>query len=65
MTKRNIFITTQIFLIISTLMSSCSFTRHTGYQAKTLTGGYSETQLASDIFSVRFQGNGYTIGHAG
>jgi len=61
MTKKNIFITTLIFLIISTLMSSCSFTRHTGYQAKTMTGGYSETQLASDVYSVRFQGNGYTM----
>lgn len=60
MTKRNIFITTQIFLIVSILISSCSLTRHTGYQAKAVTGGYSETQLASDIYSVRFQGNGYT-----
>lgn len=60
MKKRNIFIKTLIFLIGSTLISSCAFTRHTGYQAKAVTGGYSETQLASDIYSVRFQGNGYT-----
>lgn len=32
----------------------------TSYQQKGFTGGYSETQLAPDVFRVNFQGNGYT-----
>lgn len=60
-TKRNTLRTTLLFLFISTLLISCSVTRPTAYQAKAFTGGYSETQLAPDIYSVRFQGNGYTV----
>jgi hypothetical protein len=37
-------------------LSSCA----TSYQQKGFTGGYSETQLAPDVFRVNFEGNGYT-----
>jgi len=37
-------------------LSGCA----TSYQQKGFTGGYSETQLAPDVFRVNFQGNGYT-----
>jgi len=32
----------------------------TAYQAKGLTGGFSQTQLSEYVYEVRFQGNGYT-----
>ena len=32
----------------------------TSYQSNSLTGGYSETQLAPDVFRISFRGNGYT-----
>jgi hypothetical protein len=38
------------------VLSGCA----TSYQQKGFTGGYSETQLAPDVFRVNFQGNGYT-----
>ena len=38
------------------LLSGCA----TSYQQKRFTGGYSETQLAPDVFRVNFAGNGYT-----
>jgi hypothetical protein len=38
------------------VLSSCA----TSYHQKGFTGGYSETQLAPDVFRVNFQGNGYT-----
>lgn len=41
---------------IAGLLSSCA----TSYQTVGFTGGYSETQLAPDIFRVVFRGNGYT-----
>ena len=34
----------------------------TSYQSTSFTGGYSETQLAPDVFRVYFRGNGYTSG---
>jgi len=37
-------------------LSGCA----TSYHQKGFTGGYSETQLAPDVFRVNFQGNGYT-----
>ena len=37
-------------------LSGCA----TSYQQKGFTGGYSETQLAPDVFRVNFAGNGYT-----
>lgn len=38
------------------LLSGCS----TKYQSSGFTGGYQESQLAPNIFSVSFKGNGYT-----
>ena len=38
------------------LLSGCA----TSYQKVGLKGGYSETQLAPDLFRVNFNGNGYT-----
>lgn len=32
----------------------------TSYQPRGLSGGFSETQLAENVFEVRFSGNGYT-----
>ncbi|MCY4244136.1 MAG: hypothetical protein OXU41_05900 [Gammaproteobacteria bacterium] len=32
----------------------------TPYQQRGFTGGFSETQLAENVFEVRFRGNGYT-----
>ena len=32
----------------------------TGYQSSGFAGGYSDTQLAPDVFRITFQGNGYT-----
>lgn len=40
------------------LVAGCS----TPYQSTGLTGGYSQTQLAPDVFRVAFRGNGYTSG---
>jgi hypothetical protein len=46
-----------LLLLASTLvLTSCATT----YQANGLTGGFSETQLDEDLFTVRFAGNGYT-----
>ncbi len=36
--------------------SGCS----TSYQSDSWTGGYSEIQLADNIYKVSFRGNGYT-----
>jgi len=38
------------------VLSGCA----TGYQSTGLTGGYSDTQLAPDVYRVVFRGNGYT-----
>lgn len=38
------------------LLEGCA----TSHQEKGFTGGYSETQLAPDVFRVNFAGNGYT-----
>ena len=32
----------------------------TPYQKKGFTGGFSETQIVENVFSVSFRGNGYT-----
>ena len=40
------------------LLAGCA----TPYQSTGFTGGYSETQLAPDVFRVYFRGNGYTSG---
>ncbi|KAK42445.1 hypothetical protein BG58_03550 [Caballeronia jiangsuensis] len=38
------------------LLAGCA----TGYQPNGLTGGFSETQLDTNVFKVSFRGNGYT-----
>lgn len=38
------------------LVTGCA----TSYQAKSFTGGFSETQLSENIFKINFKGNGYT-----
>ena len=43
-------------IIIISLLMGCA----TPYQSKSLTGGYSETQLAPDVFRIAFRGNAYT-----
>lgn len=46
-----------IFLaILTTFFTGCA----TSYQSGGFTGGYTETQLAPDVFRVVFKGNGYT-----
>ena len=42
--------------VLALLLASCA----TGYQEKGFTGGFSETQLAENIFRVSFNGNAYT-----
>src|ERR1700753_3173424 len=37
-------------------LSACA----TAYQRNGLTGGFSDTQLAENVFQVNFNGNGYT-----
>jgi hypothetical protein len=45
-----------LLLASALLMTSCATT----YQSNGLMGGFSETQLDEDLFTVRFAGNGYT-----
>lgn len=40
-------------LVLISTVASCA----TPYQAKSLTGGYSDTQLAPDVFRIYFRGN--------
>lgn len=47
-----------LFVTVAVLVSGCA----TSYQSTGLTGGYSETQLAPDVFRIYFRGNGYTSG---
>ncbi|MGO8763261.1 MAG: CC0125/CC1285 family lipoprotein [Desulfobaccales bacterium] len=42
--------------IVLLLLAGCA----TSYQSKSLMGGYSDTQLAPDVFRVYFKGNAYT-----
>lgn len=46
-------LTVLLFILIIT---GCS----TSYQSDSFTGGYTETQLADNIYKVSFRGNGYT-----
>jgi len=49
----------QIFAIAAVIfISGCA----TSYHSTGFTGGYSETQLAPDVFRIHFAGNGYTSG---
>lgn len=43
-------------LIVALILSGCA----TPYQNTGLTGGFSETQLQPNVFTVHFRGNGYT-----
>ncbi|MDG2539817.1 hypothetical protein P5Y53_19210 [Dyella jiangningensis] len=43
-------------VVIAFMLGGCA----TAYQAKGLTGGFSETVLAPDTFKIDFRGNGYT-----
>ena len=43
-------------LSIAAFLSACA----TAYQKQGYTGGYSETQLDTNVFTVTFKGNGYT-----
>ena len=46
-----------IFLsLLLVALTSCA----TQYQPKSFSGGFSETQLAENVFKVSFEGNGYT-----
>jgi len=49
---------TNLILALGTLLvlSGCA----TGYHSSGFTGGYSDTQLAPDVYRVVFRGNGYT-----
>jgi len=44
------------FVFVVLAVSGCA----TPYQQRGLAGGFSETQLAENVFEVRFSGNGYT-----
>lgn len=45
-----------IALVVVAALAGCA----TSYQAKSFSGGFSETQLDKNVFRVSFQGNGYT-----
>lgn len=45
-----------VVMVGATVLSGCA----TAYQQQGFSGGYSETQLAPDVFRVNFKGNGYT-----
>jgi len=45
-----------IIPLLFLLLTSCA----TDYQSRGFAGGYSDTQLAPDVFKVTFRGNGYT-----
>jgi hypothetical protein len=47
-----------ILVPLAVCLSGCA----TSYHSKSYTGGFSETQLAPDVFRVYFRGNGYTSG---
>jgi len=47
-------------LLLSTLATACFTACATGYHSGGFTSGFSDTQLARDVFRISFQGNGYT-----
>lgn len=47
-----------LILAAAVLLGGCA----TGYHRVGFSGGFSETQLAEDVFQVSFNGNGYTSG---
>jgi len=46
----------KLLLVLALVLGGCA----TSYQKHGLTGGYSEIQLAENVFEVNFSGNGYT-----
>jgi len=50
------FTTTSLTLVLLSFAVGCA----TPYQSTSFRGGYSDTQLAPDVFRVYFRGNGYT-----
>jgi hypothetical protein len=48
------------FLLLGPTLSGCALAGATGYRPAGSDGGYSELQLAPDMFRVAFQGNIYT-----
>lgn len=47
-----------LLLAVPLIVTGCA----TPYQSNGFAGGYSETQLAPDVFRIHFRGNGYTSG---
>ncbi|MFZ3377361.1 MAG: hypothetical protein WA183_17580 [Chthoniobacterales bacterium] len=47
-------------LLLSMFAAACFTACATGYHSSGFTGGFSDTQLAPDVFRISFQGNGYT-----
>lgn len=45
-----------LILVLPIILSACATT----YQPQGLSGGFSETQLDTNVFKVSFRGNGYT-----
>lgn len=53
---KNLALRSCALLAVAGALSGCA----TAYQAKGLTGGFSETVLSPDTFKIDFKGNGYT-----
>lgn len=49
-----------LVLVAAVLVGGCALTSATAYQPAGSDGGYTELQLAPDMFRVAFQGNPYT-----
>ena len=43
-------------ILLAVLLTGCA----TGYQSRGFTGGFTDSQLAPEVFRVSFRGNGYT-----
>ncbi len=52
--------TPPLVLLLALTFGGCALASATGYQPSGPDGGYSELQLAPDMFRVAFQGNTYT-----
>lgn len=49
-----------LVLVLAVMVGGCALTGATAYQPAGADGGYTELQLAPDMFRVAFQGNPYT-----